>query len=118
MIRTGIDIVVTARVERLSKETAFMERVFTDKERSRASGLTRPARHLAGRFAAKEACMKALGTGWSKGVEWKDVEVEVASDGRPRLLLHSKAKELAGSAAAHLSIAYAREVAIATVVIE
>lgn len=118
MIRTGIDIVVTARVERLSKEEAFMERVFTDGERSYASGRRRPARHLAGRFAAKEACMKALGTGWGEGVEWKDVEVTSGPGGRPVLKLHSKAEEIARGGAAHLSIAYAGEVAVATVLIE
>jgi holo-[acyl-carrier protein] synthase len=68
----------------------FLQRVFTDREIAYCTKRRNPAPHLAGRFAAKEAAMKALGTGHSRGVLWKDVEV-LRSGGPPRLELHGAA---------------------------
>lgn len=72
----------------------FLRRVFTDGEIAYCTRRRDPAPHLAGRFAAKEACMKALGIGFSGGVLWKDVEV-VRDDGPPQLRLHGGAAERA-----------------------
>ena len=68
----------------------FLRRVFTDEEIAYCKRRRNPAPHLAGRFAAKEAAMKALGTGHSRGVLWKDIEV-VRAGGPPRLHLHGGA---------------------------
>jgi len=68
----------------------FLRRVFTDGEIAYCTQRRDPSPHLAGRFAAKEACMKALGTGHSCGVLWKDIEV-VRADGPPQLRLHGGA---------------------------
>ena len=68
----------------------FLRRVFTDAEIAYCTRRRNPAPHLAGRFAAKEAAMKALGTGHSQGVIWKDIEV-VRRGGPPRLMLHGGA---------------------------
>jgi holo-[acyl-carrier protein] synthase len=68
----------------------FLRRVFTDDEIAYCTRRRNPAPHLAGRFAAKEAAMKALGTGHSRGVIWKDIEV-VRRGGPPRLMLHGGA---------------------------
>ena len=68
----------------------FLQRVFTDGEIAYCTRRRNPVPHLAGRFAAKEAAMKALGTGHSRGVLWKDIEV-VRAGGPPQLRLHGGA---------------------------
>src|ERR1700682_2054419 len=68
----------------------FLRRIFTDGEIGYATRRRHPAPHLAGRFAAKEAAMKALGTGHSRGVLWKDIEV-VRHGGPPKLQFHGGA---------------------------
>ena len=73
-----------------------MRRVFTDGEIAYCTRRRNPVPHLAGRFAAKEAAMKALGTGHSRGVLWKDIEV-VRTGGPPRLQLHGGAQRRAES---------------------
>jgi holo-[acyl-carrier protein] synthase len=77
----------------------FLRRVFTDGEIAYCTQRRNPAPHLAGRFAAKEAAMKALGTGHSLGVLWKDIEV-VRGSGPPRLQLHGGASHRA----AHMKV--------------
>jgi holo-[acyl-carrier protein] synthase len=72
----------------------FLRRVFTDGEIAYCTGRRNPVPHLAGRFAAKEAAMKALGTGHSRGVLWKDIEVFRVS-GPPQLRLHGGAADRA-----------------------
>jgi holo-[acyl-carrier protein] synthase len=72
----------------------FLRRVFTDGEIAYCTRRRNPVPHLAGRFAAKEAAMKALGTGHSRGVLWKDIEV-VRVSGPPQLQLHGTAARLA-----------------------
>ena len=74
----------------------FLHRVFTDGEISYCTKRRDPVPHLAGRFAVKEAAMKALGTGQSRGVVWKDIEV-VRAGGPPRLKLHGGAARRAES---------------------
>ncbi|MGH2771181.1 MAG: holo-ACP synthase [Actinomycetota bacterium] len=117
MIRVGIDIVDIARLERvLARWPRMAERVFTPGERSYAEGRSRPSQHLAARFAAKEATFKALGEGWPR-LSWH--EVEVVSEGRqPRLRLSGKARELAGTASASVSLAHDAGIALAQVVLE
>jgi holo-[acyl-carrier protein] synthase len=90
----GTDLVVIARVEDLVSRHGerFLNRVFTPRERTECLRRARPAIHLAARVAAKEAAMKALGTGWSLGVRWLDVEVQSTGDTPPTLRLDGVAR--------------------------
>jgi holo-[acyl-carrier protein] synthase len=85
----GTDLVAIARVEDLVSRHGerFLNRVFTPMEREQCLRRARPAVHLAARVAAKEAAMKALGTGWSLGVRWLDVEVQSGGATPPALRL-------------------------------
>lgn len=118
-ISSGIDIAVIERFKENVSDPAFVERLLTDAERDYIFGKRLPHRHLAGRFAAKEAVMKALGTGWDKGVGWRDIEVVNAplANGRPCVALRSKAAEVAAGREIFLSIAYTKEAACAFTVI-
>ncbi len=95
----GIDLVEVSRIERLAREHGerFFERCFSQRELEYARAGARTHEHLAARFAAKEAVLKALGTGWSQGVGWTDVEVERDEFGRPAIVLHGKAREIAAA---------------------
>ena len=73
----------------------FLERVFTPAERAYCEKRKRRIEHLAGRFAAKEAVLKVLGTGWRGGIAWTDIEVRNDPLGRPEVLLSGRCRELA-----------------------
>ena len=97
----------------------FMYRVFTDGEVDYCSRRRVPAMHFAGRFAAKEAAMKALGTGHSQGVLWRDVEV-VRRGGPPQLQLHGGAARrfaALGGRSSLLSITHSDDLALAQVML-
>lgn len=93
----GIDLVETARIAELLREHGgrFETRCFTLGELAYAGDKKRRVEHLAGRFAAKEAVLKVLGTGWSQGIAWTDVEVVRESSGRPLVRLHGKCAQVA-----------------------
>lgn len=102
-------------------KTALLERLFTDAERTYAAGKSDPAPNLAARFAAKEACLKALGLGWREGIGWHDMEVVPDALGRPDLVLSGRAAEIAqqkGVNAVHLSYSHEGDYAVATVILE
>ena len=106
----------------LARTPRFAERVFTDAERDycESRGVV-AAQHYAARFAAKEAALKALQTGWRGGISWHDVEIAAHNSGAPYLILHGVAKELLeqlGASKSHLSISHTTEHAIAEVVLE
>ena len=106
----------------LARTPRFRVRVFTDGERAYcdARGAS-SAQHYAARFAAKEAALKALGTGWSGGVGWRDVEVVNDASGRPELILRGTALELfrlSGATRTHLSLSHTAEHAVAQVLLE
>ena len=123
IISIGIDIIEVARVRQVLRRTPrFAERVFTTGERDYCErrGVVAP-QHYAARFAAKEAALKALGTGWSGGLAWQDIEVVSDAAGAPSLTFHNLARELlerSGATAAHLSMSHTTEHAIAQVVLE
>ena len=108
--------------ETIERTPRFAERVFTNAERAYCESRgAAAAQHYAARFAAKEAALKALQTGWSGGISWQDVEVSTKVSGAPMILFHGRARELyeqTGATAAHLSIAHTTEHAIAEVVLE
>lgn len=106
----------------LLRTPRFRERVFTAAERAYCDSRGAvAAQHYAARFAAKEATLKALETGWRGGISWQDVEIGSHDSGAPYLILHGKVKELfgqSGAIAAHLSLSHTSEHAIAQVVLE
>lgn len=93
----GTDLVAIARVEALLARHGdrFLHRVFTEVERADCVRRARPAVHLAARLAAKEAAMKAIGTGWSLGVRWLDIEVRSSGGSRPTIRLDGAARNRA-----------------------
>ena len=97
IIGHGVDLVETARITQLCQRHGdrFLNRVFTDAERAYAQSSKRCDEHLAARFAAKEAVLKALGTGWRTGIAWRDVEVGRQTSGRPFVKLTGGALDVA-----------------------
>ncbi|MEO6390655.1 MAG: holo-ACP synthase [Pyrinomonadaceae bacterium] len=122
IISTGIDIIEVARIREALKRTArFVDRVFTPDERAYCDSRGGAAQHYAARFAAKEAALKALGTGWSGGISWHDVEVMSRENGAPYLVLSGGALEVFHRLTGrhlHLSMSHTNEHAIAQVIIE
>jgi holo-[acyl-carrier protein] synthase len=123
IISIGIDIIEVARIrEVLLRSPRFRERVFTAAERAYCDSRgVAAAQHYAARFAAKEAALKALQTGWRGGIGWQDVEIGSHDSGAPYLILHRSVKDLfnsSGASAAHLSMSHTSEHAIAQVVLE
>jgi len=119
----GTDLAEIPRVEQLWNENraGLERRVFTDGEVAYCMARARPAEHLAARFAAKEAALKALGTGWGRGVGLCDVEVVKGESGPPTLLFTGRALEVAdslGVTKSWLSMSHTDNLAIATVVLE
>ena len=121
VLAVGIDIEEVSRVDELMRRYGdrFINRVFTDAEAAYCQSRRFPASHLAARFSAKEATMKALGTGRSKGVLWKDIEV-VRKDGPPHLVLRGGAKQQfirIGAVKSLLSLSHTRTLSVAQVVV-
>ena len=119
----GIDIVAIERLQRFldTGNTAIMERLFTKAERTRCASRKDTASCLAARFAAKEAFLKALGTGLRDGISWLDIEVSNDTLGKPELTLSGKAAEqfqANGLVSIHLSLSHDGGSAIAMVVLE
>lgn len=106
----------------LVRTPRFAERVFTTAERAYCNSRGAvAAQHYAARFAAKEAALKAFGTGWRGGIAWQDVEIALQESGAPFLIFRGPVKELferLGAAAAHLSMSHTSEHAIAQVLLE
>jgi len=112
----GIDLIEIERIERaLARRPALAERVFTARERDFCAKSARPARHLAARFAAKEAALKALGLG---GLRLHEVEVEGGGSSPPSLRLHGSAAREARERGVDLdvSLTHSRDFAAAVVV--
>jgi holo-[acyl-carrier protein] synthase len=122
MIRgLGTDLVAIPRVESLlaRHRERFLSRVFTSTEQAECLGRARPAMHLAARVAAKEAAMKALGSGWGLGVGWLDVEVRSKDGTPPSLVLAGAARaraEAQGIRQTLVSLSHDGEYALAVVI--
>ena len=116
----GVDIIEIERMEQiLRRSPAFVRKVFTEEERLYCETTGRPAAHYAARFAAREAVLKALGTGFSQGVRPDDVAVHLDAKGRPQAALKGRAKELAEAAGVQevaLSLSFNHDSAIANAV--
>lgn len=97
IVGIGTDIVECVRIGQMIEKHAeqFLERVFTPRELRYCQGRKHATEHFAGRWAAKEAILKCLGTGWKKGISWTDIEVRNNFDGAPQVFLGGAAKERA-----------------------
>lgn len=97
VIGIGVDLVEGARIEHSLERFGdkFLQRVFTEGEIAYSKSMKFPARHLAARFAAKEAVSKAFGTGIGKSMGWRDIDVQKKPSGEPFLVLTGGAEQLA-----------------------
>ena len=123
IVGTGVDLCevdrIQAAIERHGRR--IVERLFTGREIAYAESKANRYERYAARFAAKEAGMKALGTGWRGGIGWRDFEVTNLASGRPTLAFHGKAAEIAeklGVRHVSLSITHTAAQAMAMVILE
>ncbi len=119
----GLDVVSIDRISRSLSDGAerFEERVFTPAERQVCASRHDRLQALAARFAAKEACLKALGTGWTGGLSFQQVEVLGSEGGQPELRLSGRAAERAqtlGVRRVHVTLSHEHNVAAAVVILE
>jgi holo-[acyl-carrier protein] synthase len=123
IIGIGTDL---AEVDRIAESMSrfgdrFLNRIYTERERRYALRNRNPAERFAARFAAKEAGMKAIGTGWRRGVTWQDFEVVNEPGGRPMLRLSGVAAKVAthlGMVRVSLSLTHTARIAMAVVILE
>ena len=123
IVGTGIDIAEVDRIAHALERFGirFKQRVFTADEIRYCESKANKTERYAARFAAKEAAMKAIGTGWSRGVTWRDFEVQRLPGGRPTIAFHGKAAEIfdkLGGVRAHVSITHTTDSAMAFVILE
>jgi holo-[acyl-carrier protein] synthase len=123
IVGTGIDIIEVPRVAAAMGRFGqrFLQRIFTEGEIRYCERKANRVERYAARYAAKEAAMKAIGTGWSRGVRWKEFEVQREPSGRPAIKFHGRAAEIAaglGVTRASLSLSHTAEQAIAQVILE
>jgi holo-[acyl-carrier protein] synthase len=123
IVGTGIDLAEVARIRSSIERfgTKFTDRIFTPGEVAYVERKANKFERYAARFAAKEAGMKAIGTGWKRGVRWKDFEVANLPSGKPTLRLHGVAAEFAARLNVRnvsLSITHTAELGMAHVILE
>jgi holo-[acyl-carrier protein] synthase len=120
LIGVGTDIIECQRIADMIEkhQQLFLQRVFTPAEIEYCSKNKIAVQHYAGRWAAKEAALKAIGTGWAKGIQWIDIEILSQPGGRPVLHLHRAALEIAGQQGIRellVSISHTQQYAVAFV---
>jgi holo-[acyl-carrier protein] synthase len=123
IVGLGVDITEVERIQSAIERygETFLRRIYTPTERAYCDQFKNKYERYAGRFAAMEAAMKALGTGWRRGVRWVDFEVARETGGRPTISLHGAAKEIAAQLAVKrisLSITHTAAQALAQVIFE
>lgn len=118
----GTDIIEIQRVaDKLRRTESLKKRVFTAREITYCESKAKSAQHFAARFAAKEAFLKAIGTGWSRGYRFLDIEILNNEKGKPELVVQGKVKDFCeknGITGFHVSLSHIKEVAKAVVVLE
>lgn len=122
IVGIGLDLVKIARIRSLTErwQQRFLQRLYTDAEREYCLGRASPYASLAGRFAAKEAVLKALGTGWSGGIRWVDIQVLNDPAGRPVATANGRVGALlkeAGVTGIHVSLSHDADYAIAEAIL-
>ncbi len=123
IVGTGVDLAEVPRIKRSIERYGrkFIERIYTAREIAYVERKANKYERYAARFAAKEAGMKAIGTGWRMGVRWQDFEVTTLRSGRPTLAFHGVAKKVAdylGVTAVHLSLTHTEQFGQAFVILE
>ena len=123
IIGLGVDIAEVGRIKAAIERhgETILRRLYTPAEREYCERFKNKYERYAGRFAAKEAAMKALGTGWRRGVRWQDLEVVREPSGRPTMALHGEAGEIAarlGVKRISMSITHTSAQAFAQVIFE
>lgn len=123
VVGLGTDLIEIERVQQSLDRFGerFMQKIFTEGEIAYCQQKKQAAESFASRFAAKEATAKALGTGISRGIAWKEIEVRREAGGRPTLHLNGRAAERAAAMGVrhfHLSLTHSRQVAMAVVIAE
>jgi holo-[acyl-carrier protein] synthase len=127
IVGVGSDLIEISRIEHILKQhgNRFLTRLFTQSEIVYAQGKLNTAATLANRFAAKEATVKALGTGISQGIHWQDIEVKNTVNGQPVVSLYNRAAEILKShtplgsiVRIHCSLSHSHHYAYAMVIIE
>lgn len=123
IVGMGVDLAEVARVRAAAERfgTRFIERVFTPAEIAYVERKANRFERYAARFAAKEAGMKAIGTGWKRGVRWRDFEVANLPSGKPTLRLYGEAARVAerlGVKGVAVSLTHTAEMAMAQVILE
>lgn len=122
IIGTGIDIVEISRIKNAAKKwrKIFLSKIFTDKELVYSSEKTSSYQHLAARFAAKEAVLKALGSGLTSRMEWRDIEIWNEKSGKPNVRLSGEVERVSinqGVKNIIISMSHTRTYAIASVIL-
>lgn len=114
----GNDIIEVSRIQQVIARfgNKFLDKVFTEGEQNYCLRHRDSARHFAGRFAAKEAIVKALGTGFRTGITWLDIEIKNNNEGKPIVILSQRLLEESGHPHIHLSISHCREYATAVAI--
>ncbi|MGD1211335.1 MAG: holo-ACP synthase [Candidatus Acidiferrales bacterium] len=123
IVGLGLDIAEVDRIEAAIRRhgAPFLERLYTPSEVAYCESYKDKFERYAARFAAKEAAMKALGTGWSRGVRWRDIEVAREPSGKPTIRLEGVAQQIAqrmGVKNISLSITHSGNLALAQVIFE
>jgi holo-[acyl-carrier protein] synthase len=123
IVGLGLDIAEIDRIAQVLRRhgTAILERLYTPREITYCESHKNKFERYAARFAAKEAAMKALGTGWRRGVRWRDIEVVNAPGGKPTLRLDGAARQIADGLRAKnisLTITHSGNLAVAQVIFE
>jgi holo-[acyl-carrier protein] synthase len=123
IVGSGVDLADVPRIRRAIERHGerFLDRLFTPGERAYVERKRNRFERYAARFAAKEAAMKAIGTGWNRGVRWRDFEVVNLPSGKPTIRFSGKAAEYAeqlGVKSIALSISHTENLAIAEVILE
>jgi holo-[acyl-carrier protein] synthase len=122
IVGIGIDLVKISRIQAIADrwDAHFLDRVFTPEEQSYCLRHHAPAIHLSGRFAVKEALLKALGTGLRQGLGWREIETRQNTDGAPEVRLYGATRKLADTRQIRqifVSISHDPDYAIAQVVL-
>jgi len=119
----GVDLVKTSRIEEITRRWAksFLNRIFTENEQEICLEMSRPSVHFSGRFAIKEAFLKALGTGLRHGFRWREIETLRGESGQPEVRLYGRVQEHADSLGVRdifSSISHDHDYAIAQIVLQ
>jgi len=122
IVGIGTDIIEVPRIEKLlTKQKRFQGRIFTETEIAYCETKKNKVQNYAARFAAKEAFLKAIGTGWRQGVSFKEIEIVNNERGKPEIFLSGKAREFAddlGITNIQVSLSHLKDFAIAVVAAE